>query len=128
MADPREDAVKAATQRWLDATVRADAPALDGMLEPNYTFTHATTAVKDSREEWLESFRNGSRRYTLWEISDVTVDLYAGVAVMTGRGHQEIVRADGPFDLRTAFANTWIEHDGEWRLAVWHATLVPSKT
>jgi len=127
MADPREEAVRAATQRWLDATVRADAAALDAILEPSYTFTHATTAVTDSRKEWLESFRNGSRRYTLWEISDVTVDLYPGVAVMTGRGHQEIVRADGDlFDLRTAFANTWIEHNGEWRLAVWQATLVPS--
>ena len=110
MADPREEAVRAATQRWLDATVRADTEALDKMLEPSYTFTHATTAIKDSREEWLESFRNGTRRYTLWEISDVAVDLYPGFAVMTGRGHQEVVRPNGSFDLRTAFAN--IQSDG----------------
>ena len=123
--DPREQAVRALTQQWLEATVRADADALDAMLEPGYTFTHATTANTDTREEWLESFRSGRRRYKLWEISDVTMQLYPGVAVMHGRGHQEVVRADGVFDLRTSFTNVWIEHDGAWKLAIWQATLVP---
>jgi hypothetical protein len=124
--DIREQAVREATQRWLDATVRADADALDGMLEAGYTFTHATTAITDTREEWLESFRSGRRRYKRWDISDVSVRLFPGTAIMTGRGHQEVVRADGIFDLRTSFTNVWIELDGSWKLAVWQATLVPS--
>ena len=121
----REQAVRALTQEWLDATVRADATTLDGMLEAGYTFTHATTAITDTREEWLESFRSGRRRYKLWEISDVTVQMFPGVAIMHGRGHQEIPRDDGMFDLRTSFTNVWIERDGGWKLAVWQATLVP---
>ena len=121
----REQTVRALTQEWLDATVRADAATLDGMLEDGYTFTHATTAITDTRDEWLESFRSGRRRYKLWEISDVTVRLFPGVAIMTGRGHQEIPRDDGMFDLRTSFTNVWIERDGGWKLAVWQATLVP---
>jgi ketosteroid isomerase-like protein len=124
--DTRELAVREATQRWLDATVRADAYALDRMLDPGYTFTHATTAITDTREEWLESFRSGQRRYKRWDISDVSVRLFPGTAIMTGRGHQEVVRADGIFDLRTSFTNVWIEQDGNWKLAVWQATLVPS--
>ena len=95
----REQTVRALTQMWLDATVRADAAALDGMITEGYTFTHATTAITDTREEWLESFRSGRRRYKLWEISDVTVRLFPSVAIMTGRGHQEIPRDDGMFDL-----------------------------
>ena len=31
---------------------------------------------------------------------------------MHGRGHQEIPRDDGMFDLRTSFTNVWIERDG----------------
>jgi ketosteroid isomerase-like protein len=123
--EAKEQAVRALTERWLDATVRADADALDGMLEPGYTFTHATTAITDTRDEWLESFRSGRRRYKLWEISDVTVQVYPGVAIMHGRGHQEIPRDDGMFDLRTSFTNVWIERDGSWKLAIWQATLVP---
>jgi Domain of unknown function (DUF4440) len=125
MEDSREAAVRAATQRWLDATVRADVATLDELLEKDYTFTHATTAATDTREEWLESFRSGRRRYKSWSISDVSISLYPGVAVMVGRGHQEVVRADGLFDLKTSFMNTWIDHDGKWRLAGWQATLVP---
>ena len=121
----REQAVHALTQEWLDATVRADATALDGMLEAGYTFTHATTAITDTREEWLESFRSGRRRYKLWEISDVTVQMFPGVAIMHGRGHQEIPRDEGMFDLRTSFTNVWVERDGGWKLAIWQATLVP---
>jgi ketosteroid isomerase-like protein len=122
----QEQAVRTATQRWLDATVRADADALDGMLTEGYTFTHATTAITDSRDEWLESFRSGRRRYKSWQISDTTVRLFGGTAIMTGRGHQEVVRDDGIFNLYTSFTNVWVQQDGAWRLAVWQATLVPN--
>lgn len=124
--EQREQAVRAATQRWLDATVRADADALEGMLEAGYTFTHATTAITDTREEWLESIRSGRRRYKSWAISDVSVRLFGGAGIMSGRGHQEVVRDDGIFNLYTSFTNVWVEQDGDWRLAVWQATLVPS--
>jgi ketosteroid isomerase-like protein len=123
--DGRERAVRDLTQRWLDATVRADADALDGMLADGYTFTHATTAITDTREEWLESFRSGRRRYKSWQISGVTIRLFGSAAIMTGRGHQEVVRDDGIFNLHTSFTNVWVEQDGAWKLAVWQATLVP---
>jgi len=126
--DVREQAVREATDRWLEATVRGDADALDGMLEAGYTFTHATTAVTDTREEWLESIRSGRRRYKSWVISDTTVRLFPCAAIMTGRGHQEVVREDGIFNLYTSFTNVWVEQDGAWKLAVWQATLVPGTT
>jgi ketosteroid isomerase-like protein len=123
--EAKEQAVRALTQQWLEATVRADTDFLDAILEPGYTFTHATTAITDTREEWLDSFRSGRRRYKLWEISDITVQLYPGVAVMHGRGHQEIPRDEGMFDLRTSFSSVWINHEDAWKCAIWQATLVP---
>ena len=36
--------------------------------------------------------------------------------LLAGRGHQEIIRDDGIFDLRTSFTNVWIETDGGWSL------------
>ena len=123
--NPRETAVRDATQRWLDATVAGDAEALGAMLDPGYTFTHATTAITDTREEWLGSIREGRRRYKSWRIFDTTVRLFDGFAIMTGRGHQEVIRADGIFNLPTSFTNIWYEQDGRWVLAVWQATLVP---
>ncbi len=126
MADDREQAVQNATKLWLDATERADADYLDSVLTDGYTFTHATTAITDTREEWLESFRSGRRRYKSWTISDTTVRCFDSAAIMTGRGRQEIVREGGViFVLNTAFTNVWIAQSGGWKCAVWHATLVP---
>lgn len=126
MVDEREAAVREATQHWLDATVRAEADYLDGVLTEGYTFTHATTAITDTREEWLESFRSGRRRYKSWEIADTTVRLFDATAIVTGRGRQEIIREGGEiFVLSTAFTAVWIERDGVWKCAVWAATLVP---
>jgi hypothetical protein len=52
--------------------------------------------------------------------------MFASAAIMTGRGHQEVVRDDGIFNLYTSFTNAWVEQDGQWKLAVWQATLVPN--
>jgi hypothetical protein len=125
IVDDREAAVREVTRRWLEATVKADVPTLDSLLEAGYTFTHATTAITDTRDEWLESFRSGRRRYRAWEIFDVSVRLFPCAAIMTGRGRQELVRPDEIFVLNTSFSNVWVEQDGRWQLAVWQATLVP---
>ena len=131
--DEREQAVRQVTQQWLRATVEANTKVLDELLEKGYTFTHATTAITDTREEWLESLRSRRRRYKSWEIFDVSVRLFRGAAIMSGRGRQEIFRPDEYsafrpdeiFLLNTSFTNVWVEQDGRWLLAVWQATLEP---
>jgi ketosteroid isomerase-like protein len=125
-AGEAERAVLAATERWLAGTVAADAEALDLLLTPGYVFTHATTAAADTREEWLGSFRSGARRYRVWQIADVALQSFPGSVVMTGRGHQEIVRPSGEIvELNTRFLNVWVEQDGHWRCAAWQATRIP---
>ena len=54
-----EREVLAAVQRWLVGTMSGDADALDRLLAPEYTYTHASNARVDSRADWLESFRTG---------------------------------------------------------------------
>ncbi len=124
-ADAKEQAIREVTQTWLKATVNADTDVLDELLDEGYMFTHATTAITDTREEWLESLRSGRRRYKSWQIFDVSVRLFPGTAIMSGRGRQEIIRPDEIFLLNTSFTNVWIEQDGRWLLAVWQATLEP---
>jgi ketosteroid isomerase-like protein len=124
--DDREAAVREATRHWLDATIRQDADYLDSVLDPGYTFTHATTGITDTREEWLESFRSGRRRYKSWAIDDTTVRLFDGFAIMTGHGRQEIIREGGViFVLNSTFNNVWVQTGDGWKCAVWQATLVP---
>lgn len=125
----REQAVRDALGRWLTAAERGDATALEPMLTDSYTYTHATTAIADSRAEWLEIFNPASpkyRRYRVYAVEDVTVRLFPGTAIVAGSGHQEIIRPNGDeLDLNTSFTCVWIETDGAWQLAAWQATRFP---
>jgi ketosteroid isomerase-like protein len=125
----KEQAVRAALQRWLDAAKAGDIPALDALLTPDYTYTHASTGTADSRETWLNIFRPESptfRRYPMYEVSGLTFRFYPGVAIVFGTGYQEIVRPTGAeVILNTTFTNVWVELGGEWKIVAWQATRIP---
>jgi ketosteroid isomerase-like protein len=114
--------VMAAARRWLAATERGDADELDRLLAEGYTYTHASTGVADSREEWLESFRSGGRRYHVYAIDDLSLRSFPGTVVMTGRAHQEMSPRGERIELNTRFTSVWVKHDDGWRLAAWQAT------
>ncbi len=121
--------VRAAVQRWLDATMTADADALDALLTPDYTYTHATSARVDEREVWLESFRTGGRIYKGYAIADERYLIYGNVVVLSGSSHQEMSPRGEPVELNTHFISVWLQGaDGAWRCSAWQATrIVPPK-
>ena len=117
--------VRAACQRWLDATMTADAATLDTLLTPDYTYTHATTAGVDEREVWLESFRTGGRIYQIYAIADEHYRVYPGVVVLSGSAHQEMSPRGVPMELNTRFTSVWVQGtDGAWRCSAWQATRI----
>ncbi len=121
---PASDAqreVRAHAQRWLEATMRADADALDALLSPDYTYQH-TSGNLDARDVWLESFRTGGRIYQVYAIHDEQFRHYPGVIVMTGKSHQEMNTGGNQRELNAHFTSIWVQQDGEWKLALWHAT------
>jgi uncharacterized protein (TIGR02246 family) len=127
--ESRKQAVLDTLQRWLTAAEQGDVATLDTLLTPDYTYTHATTAHQDARDQWLQIFDPQSaayRRYCVYHAFDTTVRLYPGTAIVFGHGHQEIVRPNGAeVDLDTTFTCTWVEQDGGWKLVAWQATKKP---
>ncbi len=117
-----EREVLAAVQRWLVGTMSGDADALDRLLAPEYTYTHASNARVDSRADWLESFRTGGRRYIVYELPEVEFRTYPGVLVLSGRAHQEMNPRGEVTHLDTRFTSVWVESSGEWRCSAWQAT------
>ena len=117
-----ERAVLTAIDQWLKGTMTADAEALDRVLAPDYTYTHASSAAVDSRDVWLESFRTGGRRYQVYAIHDVRLRSYPGVVVLSGKAHQEMNPNGEQRELNTAFQSVWVPIDGEWRVVAWQAT------
>lgn len=120
-----EREVRTAAQRWLDATMTADASALDALLAPDYTYTHASSASMDERADWLESFRTGGRVYQVYAIADERYRVYPGVVVLSGTAHQEMNPRGTPTELNTRFTSVWTQGtDGAWRCSAWQATRI----
>lgn len=115
-------AVRAAAQRWLEATMSADAAALDGLVTADYTYTHATSARLDAREEWLESFRTGGRKYHVYAVADEVYRVYPDVVLLQGSAHQEMGDPDNRRELNTRFLSAWVNGGGAWKCAAWQAT------
>lgn len=120
-----EQEVRPILDRWLQATMSADADTLDSILADGFTYTHATTAGVDTREEWLESFRSGGRRYHTYEVADLDARPFPGVLVLAGRSHQEMGPDDARRELNARFTSLWVKQEPGWRLAYWQATRIP---
>ncbi len=116
--------VRAATQQWLDATMKADADTLNPLLTPDYTYTH-TTSQLDEREEWLESFRTGGRIYHIYEIFEERYRTVGDVVILNARSRQEMSPNGQWRELNANFTSVWVQTDGAWKLAVWQATRIP---
>ena len=120
-----QQAIRAALQRWLDATMKADADALHALLTPEYTYTHTTSSV-DERDVWLESFRTGGRIYHPYEVFEERYRALPGGAVLVnGRSHQEMSPQGQWRELNARFSCVWVPADGGWKIAMWQATRIP---
>lgn len=116
--------VEAAARALLAATTIQDADVIEATLAPGYTYTHASNARVDSREEWVESFRGGGRRYHVYDIFDLAFLDYDDVVVMRGRAHQEMSPRGERIELNTRFTSVWVRQGGRWLLAAWQATRI----
>jgi len=117
--------VRTTTQRWLNATMAADADILDTLIAPEFAYTHALSGDVEERESWLESFRTGGRIYAVFTIEDERYRVYPGAVVLSATGHQEFALRGTPTILDTNFMSVWVQGaDGAWRCSAWQATRI----
>lgn len=126
-----EDDVKAAMAELTEAFMNADAETMDRMLATPYSHINngggpversAYVAWQHTRAE--REAKDGKRRYTAYETSDIKVDfLNEKTAVVTGLGKLSGERDGRPWSLDFRFTNVWtLDDDGQWQRAVFHDT------
>ncbi len=71
-------------QEWASLVGQANVAELDKLLSDNYTHIHATALV-ESKAQFLEAFKNGSRKYEPIKIGDIHVRVFGNSAVVTGK-------------------------------------------
>jgi ketosteroid isomerase-like protein len=113
-------------QRRFEATVRSDVAALDSIFAPNMVYTHSSGQV-DTKEVYLESLRSGALDYIAIEPSDLNVQVYSDVGVITGQADVKSAVNGEERAMTLRFIEVYVQwNKGDpWQLVAWQSTRLP---
>ncbi len=77
------DAQKIALE-WASLVGQGNVPELENLLNDKYMHIHGTALV-ESKTQFLEAFKNGSRKYDPIKIEDMNIRVFGNSAVVTGK-------------------------------------------
>ena len=121
-------AVLASEQARTRALLRRDIPALDTLLAPDLVYTH-TNALRESKQEMLESMRSGRIRYDSLAMMKQEVRWLWSGAVVTGEARVQALLAPAAAPVRLTLRYTSVyrarSSKGAWELVAWQSTRVP---
>jgi ketosteroid isomerase-like protein len=118
--DP-QTGVREGEQARFRAMVANDLDKLAPLLADDLVYVH-TDGVVESKTEFLQSLRTGTRRYVSIEPNDVRVRTYGNTAVATGQFRAKVISngADREFDAR--YTAIYRASGKGWQLVSWQST------
>jgi ketosteroid isomerase-like protein len=107
------------------AMIAGDLAGLGRFLSDRLTYTHST-ALTESKSEYLASVGKGVFKYRDIKVSERQIREVAGAVLVTGRITIDILIDGQPKLLQSRFLNVWAEEGGEWRMVAWQSTPIPA--
>jgi len=108
---------------WNEAQVGRDARAIANMIGDRFINTEWNGEVSD-RAKFLTNFADPKFEPSFMNIEDVKVEMYSGVAIVTGIYHTKGVYGGKPYEHTGRFTDTWIFHDSKWLCVASHSSLL----
>ena len=109
------------------AMVDKDFALLDRILSPDLVYAHST-AVAETKQEYLASVAAGLYDYESIVSHDAHVRVHAPVALIDGVCDMRVGARGQPKDLiHLLFVLVWAKADGAWRLEHRHAIRIPAE-
>ena len=107
--------------------IAKDYAAFERILSPDLVYVHST-AVAESKVEYLAGVANGSYEYESISTRDSKVRVRGDVALIDGICDMRVGVTGQPKDLiHLVFVLVWVRDGGAWRLEHRHATRMPAK-
>jgi len=119
------DRIAALETARYQAMIAGDLEALSRLLSDRLTYTHST-ALTESKTEYLASVAKGVFRYRDIKVSEREIREAAGAVLVTGRITIDILIDGQPKLLQSRFLNVWVEEGGDWRMIAWQSTPLPA--
>jgi ketosteroid isomerase-like protein len=109
---------------WAVALVRRDGAMFRRLLADGFVYTENDRT--STRDEVVHEAEAGSDKVEAAHNEDMRVYRFGTTAAVTGwlvvRGRG----ADGPFDRRYRFTDTWVRRGGRWQIVAAHDYLAPA--
>jgi hypothetical protein len=122
--EPKPDvkaAVLAAEQKWVDAVIHGDGAALEKLMAADIQYTHSS-AMTQTRAEFIKAATSGSTKYTAIDFSDVVVRQYGKTAIIT---HKAVFKTVQNGESHLYVGEVWAEQNGAWQMVSRQATKLP---
>jgi len=123
--DPRLPALQSADDERVAATTAGDRARLTAIFSDDLRYAHSSGAV-DTKASYIDALATGRTKYVTWEYQERNFTFPApGIALMTGRTHVKVAKADGTVDMVLAFLGVWREEKGQWHFLAWQSCKLP---
>lgn len=120
-----EQAVQAAHDKRIAATIAGDVAGLAAMMTDDLTYTHSS-GVEESKTEFLESLKNGKYVYREITPRGRKVRVHGDAAIVSGPCHVVIEPGGRRTEIDLYFTELYVKEAGRWRMALWHSTRLPA--
>lgn len=123
-ADTAGRDVRCAERALYDAMIARDFAALERILDPDLAYVHST-AVTESRAQYLAGVARGLYEYEHIETPDARIRVYGEVALIDGVCDMRVGVTGAPKEsIRLLFLLVWRNSGDGWRLVHRHATRI----
>jgi len=120
-----EQAVLAAHDKRIAATIAGDLAALAAMMTDDLTYTHSS-GVEESKAEFLGALKSGKYVYREMTPRDRRVRVYGDAAIVSGPCHVVIEPGGKRTEIDLYFTELYVRKAGQWRMALWQSTRLPA--
>ena len=123
--DLRLAKLRAADDERVAAIIAGDRAKLTAIFSDDLRYAHSNGAV-DDKASYSEALASGATKYLLIDYVERNFTFPApGVALMTGRAHVKVAKAESTVDMVLSFLAVWREEKGQWRFLAWQSCKLP---
>ena len=117
------DALDAA-QQWASLVSQADTVGLERLLDDKYMHIHSTALV-ESKSQFIEAFKNGSRKYDPIKIEEAKSRIFDNCAVVTGKFNLKVFARGKMIEGVNRFGLVIVKTKQGIQVASFQATAIP---
>lgn len=123
---PAAQALLQADEARYRAMLAGDLAALQGLLSDGLSYTHSS-ALCETKQEYLGSLARGRFKYLRAERSEVALDLHGDLALLRGKVLLHALVDGTQRTLDNRFLSVWKLGDAGWQMLAWASTPMPTQ-